>query len=98
MCGARRCRINHLQAFIDKAVGDQSYEDFVAAFEADGGEAFNGASLVYSEASLALDARRAEVGCPDEEFRVLLCARLEAVEATGTAADQLLEPSRAACG
>lgn len=90
--------INHLQVFIDEAVGDQSYEDFVAAFEADGGEAFNGATLVYSEASLALDARRADVGCPDGEFRVLLCTRLEAVEMTGTAADQLLEPSRAACG
>lgn len=89
--------INQLQAFIDEAVGDQSYQEFVEAFEADGGETFNAATAVYSEGSLALDARRGEVACPDEEFRGLLCTRLEGLEVVGTAATQLLEPSRAAC-
>ena len=89
--------INQLQVFIDQAVGTESYEEFVEAFEADGGEAFNDATAFYSESSVALDARRSEVGCPDEEFRVLLCARLERFEVAGTAATQLLEPSRAAC-
>jgi hypothetical protein len=89
--------ISQLESFIDDAAAARSYEDFIEAFEADGGEAFNAATAVYSEGSVALDARRAEVGCPDEEFRGLLCARLEQIEAAGSAADQLLEPSRAAC-
>ncbi len=89
--------MNQLQVFIDQAVGTESQEEFVEAFEADGGEAFNEATAIYSESSVALDARRSEVGCADEEFRGLLCARLERFEVAGTAATQLLEPSRAAC-
>ena len=89
--------INQLESFVDHAAGARSYAEFVEAFEADGGEAFNAATAEYSEGSVALDARRAELGCPDEEFRGLLCARLEQIEAAGSAADQLLEPSRAAC-
>ena len=89
--------MNQLQVFIDQAVGTESQEEFVEAFEADGGEAFNEATAIYSEHSFALDARRSEVGCTDEEFRMLLCSRLEGFEVAGTAATQLLEPSRAAC-
>ena len=89
--------MNQLQVFIDQAVGTESQEEFVEAFEADSGKAFNEATVIYSESSVALDARRSELGCTDEEFRVLLCARLEDLEVAGTAATQLLEPSRTAC-
>lgn len=89
--------VNQLQVYLDEAVGDQSYDEFVAAFEGDGGETFLAATKGYSEQSLALDVRRTELGCTDGELQELVCARLADLEVRGTAAERLLEPSRTAC-
>lgn len=90
--------INQLEAFLEDAVGDLSSEEFTAAYESDGGEAFSAVSESYSEASQALDIRRGELSCTDDEFQELLCARLDEFVAAGSAAEQVLGPSRSACG
>jgi hypothetical protein len=89
--------INQLQDFVDRAVGEQSYDEFLAAYAADNGEAFTAASAAYAESSLATDIRRAELGCGDE-FQHMLCDGLQSLETGGSAADEILAPSRAACG
>ena len=89
--------INQLQVFVDEVVGDRSYEEFVEAYDADGGEAFAAATEVYSEGNMAVDARQTQLDC-GVEFQDLICDRLDRVEGGGTGADQLLAPSREACG
>ena len=89
--------VNQLQVYLDQAVGDQSYEEFVAAYDSDGGETFLAATEGYSEQSLALDARRTELGCRDVELQELVCAGLIDLDVRGTAAERILEPSRSAC-